>query len=84
MNKDKILLAAMENSFNELIKVMNKKMDLEELDPEKVKISASAYRLAMDDAISIKNEIESITDMSKPIKEESKKLFFGVENKVKK
>ena len=41
------LLKAAENSIDELIKVMNKKMDPEELDPEKVKISASAYRLSL-------------------------------------
>ena len=37
-----LILEAAENSINELIKVMNKKMDPDELDPEKVKISASA------------------------------------------
>ena len=54
------LLKAAENSIEELIKVMNKKMDPEELDPEKVKISASAYRLAMEDAIAMMAKVEEL------------------------
>ena len=54
------LLKASENAINELIKVMDKKMDLNEVDPEKVKVSASAYRLAMEDVDNL--ELEKVSD----------------------
>ena len=55
-----LLLEAAENSINELIKVMNKKMNSDEIDPEKVKVSASAYRLAMDDAMAMIDKVEEL------------------------
>ena len=67
--KRELILKATENSINELIKVMNKKMDPDELDPEKVKISASAYRLAMEDAITMLDRVEELSN----IKEEGEK-----------
>ena len=76
------LLKAAENSIEELIKVMNKKMDPEELDPEKVKISASAYRVAMEDAIAMMAKVEELNSVGKednPKKQE----FFGVEDRIK-
>ncbi len=78
------ILSAAENAIDELIKVMNKKMDLDEVDPEKVKISASAYRLAMDDAISMMDRVEELKAVldERPI-EEKKTSFFGVESKVR-
>ena len=56
----KLLLEAAENSISELIKVMNRKMDSKEIDPEKVKVSASAYRLAMDDAMAMIEKVEEL------------------------
>ena len=76
------LLKAAENSIDELIKVMNKKMDPEELDPEKVKISASAYRLAMEDAMAMMAKVEEITSLDKEDKSK-KQEFFGVEDRIK-
>lgn len=76
------LLKASENAINELIKVMDKKMDLDEVDPEKVKISASAYRLAMEDAMAMMTRAEEIEALGQEVKKE-KKEFFGVEGRAK-
>lgn len=78
----KLLLNAAENSISELIKVMNRKMDSKEIDPEKVKVSASAYRLAMDDAMAMIEKVEELKNVSKDTKK-SEASFFGVENRVK-
>ena len=81
--KRKLILDAAENSINELIKVMNKKMDPDELDPEKVKISASAYRLAMEDAIALLQRVEEINEMMNESPKTAKDSFYGVENRAK-
>ena len=81
--KRKLILEAAENSINELIKVMNKKMDPGELDPEKVKISASAYRLAMEDAIALLQRVEEINEMMNESPKTAKDSFYGVENRAK-
>ena len=83
--KRQLILNAAENSIDELIKVLNRKMDPQEIDPEKVKISASAYRLAMDDAIIMLERVEDIQTLLNevPIEEKENKSFFGVETRVK-
>ena len=83
--KQEKLLKASENAIDELIKVLNKKMDPEEIDPEKVKISASAYRLAMEDAISMMDRVSDIQNaLEEKIEEKGKKSeFFGVEDRIK-
>jgi len=78
-----LILEAAENSINELIKVMNKKMDPEELDPEKVKVSASAYRLAMEDAIALLQRVEEINEIMNESPKTAKDSFYGVENRAK-
>jgi len=78
-----LILEAAENSINELIKVMNKKMDPEELDPEKVKVSASAYRLAMEDAIALLQKVEEINEIMNESPKTAKDSFYGVENRAK-
>ena len=77
-----LLLEAAENSINELIKVMNKKMNSDEIDPEKVKVSASAYRLAMDDAMAMIDKVEELKATGKSNKNTNND-FFGVESHVK-
>jgi hypothetical protein len=81
--KRKLILNAAENSIDELIKVMNKRMDPDELDPEKVKISASAYRLAMEDAIALLQRVEEMNEMMNESPKDAKDSFYGVENRVK-
>jgi hypothetical protein len=76
------LLKASENAINELIKVMDKKMDIDEVDPEKVKISASAYRLAMEDAMAMLAQVEKIEALNKDDKKEQVE-FLGVEGRAK-
>lgn len=78
-----LILEAAENSINELIKVMNKKMHPDELDPEKVKISASAYRLAMEDAIALLQRVEEMNEMMNETPKTAKDSFYGVENRAK-
>ena len=46
-------LEALENAYDQLINVLNKKLDLNEVDPEKMKVSLSAYRQAADDSEAI-------------------------------
>tara|TARA_B100001059_G_scaffold217299_1_gene236421 strand:- start:960 stop:1220 length:261 start_codon:yes stop_codon:yes gene_type:complete len=81
--KRKLILDAAENSIDELIKVMNKRMDPDELDPEKVKISASAYRLAMEDAIALLQRVEEMNEMMNESPKTAKDSFYGVENRAK-
>lgn len=76
------LLKASENAIDELIKVMDKKMDLNEVDPEKVKVSASAYRLAMEDAMAMMAKVEELEAIGQETKKE-KNEFFGVEGRAK-
>ena len=61
---------------------MNRKMDSKEIDPEKVKVSASAYRLAMDDAMAMIEKVEELNNVSKDTKK-SETNFFGVEDRIK-
>ena len=81
--KRKLILDAAENSIDELIKVMNKRMDPDELDPEKVKISASAYRLAMEDAIALLQRVEEMNEIMNESPKTAKDSFYGVENRAK-
>ena len=82
--KRQLILNAAENSIDELIKVLNRKMDPQEIDPEKVKVSASAYRLAMDDAIIMLERVEDLVALTNDHKAEKEvKNFFGVETRVK-
>lgn len=81
-NKRKLILEAAENSINELIKVMNKKIDIDDVDPEKVKISASAYRLAMEDAITLLQKVEEMTNALNKQPTSPKESFYGVENRI--
>jgi|TARA_R110001606_G_scaffold4842_1_gene22899 hypothetical protein len=81
-NKRKLILEAAENSINELIKVMNKKIDIDDVDPEKVKISASAYRLAMEDAITLLQKVEEMTNALNEQPTSPKESFYGVENRI--
>lgn len=81
--KRKLILNAAENSIDELIKVMNKRMDPDELDPEKVKVSASAYRLAMEDAIALLQRVEEINEIMNESPKTAKDSFYGVENRAK-
>ena len=74
------LLKAAENAINELIKVMDKKMDLNEVDPEKVKISASAYRLAMEDAMAMMAKVEELEALGQETKKEKKELKISILN----
>ena len=77
-------LKALDNAYIQLINVLNKKLDLSEVDPEKMKVSLSAYRQAADDSEAIYQQMVALEEMltEKPIEEKEKKSFFGVESRV--
>ena len=83
--KQKERLKALENAYSQLINVLNKKLDLEEVDPEKMKVSLSAYRQAADDSNAIYQQMVELKDMleEKPKELKEKKSFLGVESRVK-
>ena len=77
-------LEALDNAYTQLINVLNKKLDLNEVDPEKMKVSLSAYRQAADDSEVIYQQMVVLQDLLKDkVGEEDKKSFFGVESRVK-
>ena len=77
-------LKALENAYNELIKVLNKKLDVNEVDPEKMKVSLSAYRQAADDSHAIYLQIVELVEQleEKPQDKKEVKLFSGVEGRL--
>ena len=83
--KQESRLNALENAYNQLINVLNKPLDLQEVDPEKMKVSLSAYRQAADDSHAIYQQIVELHDMLSDKEEvaEKKKSFFGVEGRIK-
>lgn len=78
-------LEALDNAYTQLINVLNKTLDLNEVDPEKMKVSLSAYRHAADDSEAIYRQMVELTDMLEEKQEEKKesKDFFGVESKIR-
>ena len=71
-------LASLENAYNQLVKVLDKELDTEEVDPEKMKISLSAYKQAAEDSdfilrqiIAIKEEEGEIVQKKKKVKKEN-------------
>lgn len=56
-NRTKERLEALENAYKQLIGVLNKKLNLDEVDPEKMKTALSAYRQAADDSQAIFQQI---------------------------
>ena len=84
-NKQEERLKALENAYTQLINVLNKTLDLGEVDPEKMKVSLSAYRQAADDSEAIYQQMVNLTSMLEEKKEDKKekKEFFGVESRIK-
>lgn len=67
-------LKSLENAYEQLMKVLNKELDMEEIDPEKMKISAAVYKQAAEDSEIIYNQILSIM-------EDEGKIIISKENK---
>ena len=76
-------LAALENAYTQLINVLNKPLDLEEVDPEKMKVSLSAYRQAADDSNVIYGQMVELQEMLTEKPKEEQKSFLGVESRLK-
>ena len=51
-------------------------MNSDEIDPEKVKVSASAYRLAMDDAMAMIDKVEELKATGKSNKDTNNDFFW--------
>lgn len=83
--KQQARLKALDNAYTQLINVLNKKLDLNEVDPEKMKVSLSAYRQAADDSNAIYLQMVELQEMltEKPAEDKETKSFFGVESRVK-
>lgn len=62
------IIAASYNAVNDLIGVLEKGIDFEEVDPEKIKAAASSFKLAQQDAFDMldrADEEQSVLDSSK-------------------
>lgn len=82
--QQKLRLEALENAYMQLINVLNKKLDLTEVDPEKMKVSLSAYRQAADDSEVIFHQIVELHSQLEDRRDaKEKKEFFGVESLAK-
>ena len=78
-------LEALEKSYAQVMKAMEKPLDVKEVDPEKMKISISAYDTAREVSSNILEEIqylqETLRDKTDDVK---RKDFFGVESMLNK
>lgn len=72
-------------SLIELRKVAEQKINIDEVEPEKIKQAAASKRLAIEDSFVILNMIkEEEALLKEPNKDKvEQKSFFGVENKIK-
>ena len=63
MNKQpKELLQALNEAYNQCINVLNNKLDINEIDPEKMKVSLEAYDKAAEYATNILHKIEHLEE----------------------
>ena len=80
MSRTQKVIDASEKALIELEKVIRQEINLQELDPEKAKISAQAKWVAIDDSLKI---IEKIEQLSEDKKENKSVKFLGVEDRIK-
>lgn len=82
------ILKGSEGAIQQLINVLNKKLDLTEVDPEKMSTSLKAYRQAQEDALKMIENIRKTKDKDdlkqNPKEGETKsREVIGVEGRVK-
>ena len=78
-------LEALEKSYTQVMKAMEKPLDVEEVDPEKMKISISAYDTAREVSSNILDEIQHLQEsLRDKTDDKAKKEFFGVESMLNK
>ena len=70
-------LKSLEKAYGELTKVLNNDLEVEGIDPEKMKIAASAYKLAADDSEFILKQMISL------LEEDSEETTTKVEKDTK-
>ncbi len=81
MDRRQKIVQAAEKALIELDKVIRRKIDLVELDPEKAKTAAQAKWVAIEDSLKIIEKIEQLSEIKENKKET--KAFLGVENRIK-
>ena len=78
-------LEALEKSYANVMKAMEKPLDVHEVDPEKMKISISAYDTAREVSSNILEEIQFLQEtLRDKTDDKARKEFFGVESMLKK
>ena len=78
-------LDALQKSYAQVMKAMEKPLDVNEVDPEKLKISVSAYDTAREVSSNILEEIQYLQEsLRDKTDDKAKKEFFGVESMLKK
>ena len=78
-------LEALEKSYAQVMKAMEKDLDVKEVDPEKMKISISAYDTAREVSSNILEEIQYLQEtLRDKTDDKEKKAFFGVESMLNK
>ena len=78
-------LEALEKSYAQVMKAMEKDLDVKEVDPEKMKISISAYDTAREVSSNILEEIQYLQEtLRDKTDDKAKKEFFGVETMLNK
>ena len=78
-------LDALHKSYAQVMKAMEKPLDVNEVDPEKLKISVSAYDTAREVSSNILEEIQVLQEaLRDKTDDKAKKEFFGVESMLKK
>ncbi len=78
-------LEALEKSYAQVMKAMEKDLDVKEVDPEKMKISISAYDTAREVSSNILEEIQYLQETLRDKTDDKvKKEFFGVESMLNK
>ena len=73
-------LESLEKSYAQVMKAMEKPLDVHEIDPEKMKTSISAYDTAREVSSNILEEIQILQENLRDKSDDKKKKeFFGVE-----
>ena len=70
-------LSKLENAYNQLMKVLDKELNTNEVDAEKMKAALSAYKQAAEDSDYILKQIIDLTDELKIASEPERKRKAG-------
>ena len=71
-------LDKLENAYNQLMKVLDQDLEVNNVDPEKMKISLSAYKQAAEDSDYILKQVIELTEEIKEANEPERKKKGGL------